>query len=234
MKVTIKKGALTSKEYNRALRKSSIDLSGRRSNKNKVWEWLIYSLVIFSLVLFMVSRQAMSLEVQKDSEFVLELERVLELEWEETESDIENLVELLQEEVNQVPDVSKTIDNSTFPTQAVKHKEWDILDVRQDYINYAYRMWWKDFLLTILAENGTMWIDRKSNAVWANGYSDYGLCQINVWYHPEILWTTRRFKEWFYNPYKQLDYCWELYSWWTRFYWYDVRHKVEHKLEFYK
>ena len=116
----------------------------------------------------------------------------------------------------------------------VKHNERNKNDERQDWINYAYKIWWKDFLLTILAENSTMWIDRKSNMVWANWYSDYWLCQINVWRHPEVLWWSnwKRFKDWFYDPYKQLDYCNNLFTNWTRFYWYDVRHKMESKITF--
>lgn len=117
---------------------------------------------------------------------------------------------------------------------SIVHNEWNDSDERQEWINYAYKIWWEDFVYTILAENGTMWIDRKSGIVWANWYSDYGLCQINVGRHPEVLWWSnwKRFKDWFYNPYKQLDYCNKLFVWWTRFYWYDVRHKVKHKIVF--
>jgi len=78
-----------------------------------------------------------------------------------------------------------------------------------------------------------MWIDRKSWLVWANWYSDYWLCQINIGWHPDVLWWSnwKKFKDWFYDPYKQLDYCNKLFTSWTRFYWYDVRYKVAHKIK---
>lgn len=113
------------------------------------------------------------------------------------------------------------------------HKDWDIWDERQDWLNYAYRKWWIDFVLTILAENGTMWIDRKSNSVWANWYSDFWLCQINIWWHPEVLsWYSnwKMFHDWFYDPYKQLDYCYWKFAEGTRFYGYDVRHRMQDKI----
>lgn len=80
-----------------------------------------------------------------------------------------------------------------------------------------------------------MWIDRKSYVVWKNWYSDYWICQVNIGYHPEVLsngsnW--KKFVDWFYDPYKQIDYCYKLFSWWTTFYWYFVRHKVENKIAF--
>lgn len=118
--------------------------------------------------------------------------------------------------------------------RTVIHKYWSKDDERQKWLNYAYKIWWKDFVLTILAENWTMWIDRKSLMVWKNWYSDYWICQVNVGYHPIILgWSNwKRFKDWFYNPYKQLDYCNKLFQGGITFYGYFNRHKVENKLIF--
>jgi hypothetical protein len=118
----------------------------------------------------------------------------------------------------------------------VKHIWFPENDERQKLVKYAYKIGGKDFLLTILAENSTMQIDRKSIIVGSNWYSDYWLCQINIWYHPEILsnWKNwKKFKDWFYDPYKQLDYCQKLFSWWVRFYWYDKRHTVKKNILFY-
>ena len=123
----------------------------------------------------------------------------------------------------------------------VIHKYWSKDDKRQEWLNYLYRKSWydKDLVLTFLAENWNMWITRKSLIVWANWHSDYWICQINTWYHPDILawnwfayWSWKYFKEWFYNFHKQADYCIKKYKTWTRFYWYDVRHKVRNKLIF--
>lgn len=78
---------------------------------------------------------------------------------------------------------------------------------------------------TFLAENWTMGITTKSGMVWANWYSDYWICQTNVGYHPQALWgkwkpywSWEYFAEWFYDPYKQMDHCIELFKWGTVFY----------------
>lgn len=80
---------------------------------------------------------------------------------------------------------------------------------------------------TFLAENWTMEILRVSWLVWANGYRDVGICQTNIWWHKEILWGSnwKRYKDWFYDPYKQMDYCIKLYKWGTKFYAYTHRYK---------
>ena len=167
-----------------------------------------------------------------------EMDNVIE-EVIQSEENIKDYKEEFQEDIKQEilekkKEVRKQEINKVENKKYIIHNEWSLEDERQDWINYAYKIWWKDFVLTILAENGTMWIDRKSGMVWANGYSDYWLCQINVWYHKDILsdWKNwKRFKDWFYNPYKQLDYCNKLFITGTRFYWYDVRHKVAHKID---
>lgn len=61
----------------------------------------------------------------------------------------------------------------------------------------------------------------RSYIVGSNGYYDYGLCQINKWYHPEIVNNTKFFTDYKY----QIDQCWKLYKWGTRFYGYDIRYK---------
>lgn len=136
------------------------------------------------------------------------------------------------EQTEEKPTVAK---KEIVEINKIKHKDWDFQDERQDWLNYAYDIWGLDFVLTILAENGTMWIDRKSLAVWANWYSDYWLCQVNVWWHPDVLSdgsNGKRFHDWFYDPYKQLDYCYKKFAGGTRFYWYDVRHRMKDKLIF--
>lgn len=78
---------------------------------------------------------------------------------------------------------------------------------------------------TFLAENWTMWVTRKSGLVWNNWYRDYGICQINAWYHPEILWNgDKYFVDWFYDPYKQMDHCIKKFKWGTTFYAYKHRY----------
>lgn len=95
--------------------------------------------------------------------------------------------------------------------------------VAQLYISYACLISNadQDFVLTMNAENGGWNIDRRSGLIWANWYYDYGLCQINKWYHPEIVNDKR-----FYTDYKRhIEQCRNLYKWGTRFYGFDVRYK---------
>ena len=130
---------------------------------------------------------------------------------------------------------NKKVEKIEVKNKKIAHKGWSIDDERQDWLNYAYKLWGKDFVLTLLAENGTMSIDRKSGSIWVNWYSDYWLCQINIGYHKAILsdWKNgKKFADWFYDPYKQLDYCYKLYSNWTKFYWYDVRHRMVTSINF--
>lgn len=106
-------------------------------------------------------------------------------------------------------------------------------------VQYAYDKWWKDFVLTLNAENWTWEWDRKSWIVWANGYSDYWHCQLNAMYHWKFIFKNwYNLKSWFSDDfkdsYKQIDYCnWIFKDWikrWrikTTFYWYNVRHKSE-------
>jgi len=124
----------------------------------------------------------------------------------------------------------------------VLHLWFDKNDERQKWINYAYKISWynKDFILTLTAENYRWTITRPSNIVWANWYRDYWICQVNAGYHPEILrgqWykypNDKYFAEWFLDTYKQIDYCWKLYKWWTKFYWYNVRYRIKDSIKFY-
>jgi len=104
-----------------------------------------------------------------------------------------------------------------FPKWAMAHK----------IASYAYDIseWDLDFLYTIGSENWTFDMYRRSWIIWANWYYDYGICQINNWYHPHIVNT----KEFWESREFQVEKCWELYKWWTRFYWYDTRHKVANR-----
>lgn len=129
-----------------------------------------------------------------------------------------------------------TIKTAPVNSKIVYNKNWARDDKRQKWLNYMYRKsnYNKNLMWTFLAENGTMWLTKKSWIVWANWYSDYWICQINSGYHKIILWkwNWKYFADWFYNPYKQMDYCIKLYNQGTRFYGYNVRYKSKNKLIF--
>jgi len=114
----------------------------------------------------------------------------------------------------------------------VIHEWWAKDDVRQDYLQYLLDNWGEDAMRTFLAESWTMDLTRKSWLVWSNWYSDYGMCQTNTGYHPYVLrWegyaygSGKYFKEWFYNPYKQMDHCIKMFKGGTIFY--AFKHRFE-------
>lgn len=103
-------------------------------------------------------------------------------------------------------------------------------DPIQDVINYAYKKGGKDFLLTLEGENGLWKWDRKSGIVGSNGYSDYGLCQLNAQYHGKFIFANGYnlkdgFSNQFKDPYKQVDICFEV--------WQDAFEKGRIKTTFY-
>ena len=94
-------------------------------------------------------------------------------------------------------------------------------------VNYAYSIssWDMDFIYTIWAENWSFDMYKRSHKKGKNWYYDYWLCQINQWRHKEIVNN----KE-FWESYRyQIDKCFELYKWWTKFYGYNVRYKVKNR-----
>jgi len=80
---------------------------------------------------------------------------------------------------------------------------------QNEIMNYAFEISNdKEFLYLLKAENGEISLNRKSST------GDYGLCQINKKYHPEIVNDPR-----FFTDYKfQVDKCFELYKNGTKFY----------------
>ena len=71
----------------------------------------------------------------------------------------------------------------------------------QDYVNYAYHLWWIEFVKLIECENGRWDPNRISKT------NDRGLCQLNYKYNKKFINSPD-----FADPYKQLDYCYEKYK----------------------
>lgn len=95
-------------------------------------------------------------------------------------------------------------------------------DSMQEMVDYAWQIsksW--DFVLTIEAESG---FNPKARNVNRNGTVDSGLAQINHYYHPQIV-KDPRFADWKW----QLEQGWRMYKGGTKFYGYDVRHKVKNR-----
>ena len=98
---------------------------------------------------------------------------------------------------------AKVIEN----TVPIVHKWFGADDERQKMVQYAYKLWWIDFVKMIECENWN-W---KISAVW-DGWHAFGLCQMNTNYHKlpadyKTVWQV------------QVEYCYQKWSTGTRFYW---------------
>jgi len=91
-------------------------------------------------------------------------------------------------------------------TKKITHKWFSSWDIKQQYVNYAYKLWGMDLVLLMECENGTWNIDTR----WDNGNA-YWLCQMNKIYNyiPEWYYDTRQI---------QVEYCAEKMRNWTPFY----------------
>lgn len=98
----------------------------------------------------------------------------------------------------------------------------DVGEDQNQYVRYASLISDNDldFLSTLEAENGLWTSDRKSEVP---GEDSYGFCQINAYYHPEIVNDERFFSD----PYWQLDQCWSMYQGGVAFYGYYNRNNVK-------
>ncbi len=84
------------------------------------------------------------------------------------------------------------------------------------FANYAYTIssWDLRFVALLDAENGQRDMYKRSYKIWANGYYDYWLCQMNRWWYKRFV-DDKKFRE---DWKRQIDRCYELYKWWTKFY----------------
>jgi hypothetical protein len=90
-------------------------------------------------------------------------------------------------------------------TQHIYHSGFSSGDQRQAMIQKAYDLWWMDFVTMIECES---WFNPK--AKWDSGKS-YGLCQINSRWHKIP-------KEYYDSWEHQIDYCYQKWKGWTKFY----------------
>lgn len=97
-------------------------------------------------------------------------------------------------------------------TQTIHHTGFASWDNRQLMIQKAYDLWGLDFVTMIECES---WFNPK--AKWDSGKS-YGLCQINSRWHKIP-------KEYYDSWEYQIDYCYQKWKGWTKFYWPNRRIK---------
>ena len=89
----------------------------------------------------------------------------------------------------------------------IRHSWFKRDDIRQKYVQYAYKLWWMDLVTLMECEN---W-NRSISTRW-DGWDAIWLCQMNIRYHslPAEYYTSRQV---------QVEYCNQKFRWWTRFYW---------------
>lgn len=78
------------------------------------------------------------------------------------------------------------------------HEGYSLEDPRQEYVQYAYKLGWIDFVTLLECENGRWDPNRVSKT------NDHWLCQLNYKYNKKFI-DSEDFKD----PYKQLEYCYE-------------------------
>lgn len=118
----------------------------------------------------------------------------------------------------------------------IQHYWYKEDSVIQDYVDYAWKIsWWDlDFVSTLEAENGQWNPHRQSqvpnNVPWMNQNwkeDSRWFCMIHRRWHSRIVDDPNFWSD----PYRQLDRCYEMYKWWTKFYWYNVRNAVKNRFE---
>lgn len=116
------------------------------------------------------------------SDVLLKNNQELNFQWQVQE---ENQQEIQQEEQHEI----------------IVHNWYASDSIIQDYANYAYDIWWIEFVKLIECENGRWDPNRVSET------HDHWLCQLNYKYNKNFINSPD-----FSDPYKQLDYCYEKYK----------------------
>jgi len=110
----------------------------------------------------------------------------------------ENIDEEVQEE--NLVETQEEIEQHVLQ-EILVHKWYSYGDKMQDYVNYAYHLWWIEFVKLIECENGR-WDPKRISKT-----NDRWLCQLNYKYNRKFINSAD-----FADPYKQLDYCYEKYK----------------------
>lgn len=179
-----------------------------------------------AIIVLLIIYNSLSWYEIKQNQDIQESQKELDATQQELDSihkEIQKDLDKLKQERNQPEKKEKAVAKEN----KVLKLEWPETDPRQDLINYAYNLGWKDFVLTLEGENGLWTVDRRSMMIWKNWHYDYWLCQLNTRWHGEFV-SSKEFQD----PYKQLDYCfwvWQdaIKKWrlTTTFYAYNVRNR---------
>jgi len=118
---------------------------------------------------------------------------------------------------------------TSVEAKTITHLWYSEDSIVQEYVRYAFSISNNDldFVAMLDAENWRWDPHRQAsvpdNRPWMsqNGREDSRwFCQLHRRRHRYIVDDERFWNDWK----RQLDQCYNKYKWWTRFYWYDVRH----------
>lgn len=104
------------------------------------------------------------------------------------------------------------ISDKDFQGGRIVHNWFDMNDLKQKYVNYAYKLWGWDFVYLIECEN---WNRNPNIKVRDRVWYAYWLCQLNDKYQKDILNNT----DYKTNRARQVEECYTKYQNWTPFYW---------------
>ena len=104
------------------------------------------------------------------------------------------------------------ISDKDFQGGRIVHNWFDLNDLKQKYVNYAYKLWGWDFVYLIECEN---WNRNPNIKVRDRVWYAYWLCQLNDKYQKDILNNT----DYKTNRARQVEECYTKYLDWTPFYW---------------
>lgn len=104
------------------------------------------------------------------------------------------------------------ISDKDFQGGRIIHNWFDLNDLKQKYVNYAYKLWGWGFVYLIECEN---WNRNPNIKVWDRVWYAYWLCQLNDKYQKDILNNT----DYKTNRARQVEECYTKYLDWTPFYW---------------
>lgn len=104
---------------------------------------------------------------------------------------------------------------SEVKQQTIRKKEYAENDVRNEYIQYAYNLWWWDLVAVMECENST-WNQFRQSEVVKNGIREdsRGFCMIHRQWHSKIVDDPRFWNDWKW----QIEQCNTLYKGGTKFY----------------
>ena len=94
-----------------------------------------------------------------------------------SEEEIQEQIEVMEMVEQALDEAENNIIKLNY-TWTLVHKWFARDDIKQKYVQYAYKLWGMDFVKLIECENG----NRNINAIW-DSWKAFWLCQINTRYH---------------------------------------------------